>query len=1004
MNPAEEPDGREHEGDEYVTYNRRRGRRDRPNFPPFPPSSEEEEEALREAERRAEREAEREAEKRLGDRYERPEGSGKAPVDPDVAFMQIISDMLASQRTMSQSLAQVADRLAMVDIPGTQGPHATHGNSGAGSRPQSPTRTYTSASRIPRPLFPSFQRETPVAAQIPIAQRPPTHAEDIAEYQREYAALGHDFHQDMTLVEYCGLRLRNRPREPQRGGQQQQQGHNIDFIRKVGKLTIPSFDGSSRCTARAWVQKLDTYYKLNQMTEAEAISFATLHLEGEAHEWWYHGLVTLGHNHITSYREFTERLMDRFDRRDPEIHFRDLAQLRQTGTAEAFISEFQRVAVAVTDISEPRLVMLFTEGLTEPLRGWVKAYRPHSLQDVVRRTRDLADSVPKTKPFTKPFVPQRDKDPKNLPREWKGKPKLDDDTRRELMRKKLCFSCRDPWVPGHRCMGKGQIHYIEVESGSEEEDEDIQAPTDSDSETETTHEPEQQPKKPQILARAQPQEEAKPRREVKGGTIATLSGIPRYNTLRLKGLVQGQRMTALVDGGATHNFIDASLVARRGLRTEEFEGFHVAVADGYTMTCLDMIPDLEIKLGNYTLTDTFYVVDLSDTDVVLGVQWLYSLGEIGFNYQTLTMSFRDASGSRVVLRGMSTGAPQAVSAKRMERIFRHGDVAYAVECWITTRKDSEGREQYHPQIRELLGRYEPVFGPIPPGRPPDRGFEHMIELEAGATPVITTPYRHPKKFKDKIEKAIKELLAMGHIRPNRSPFASSVVLVLKKDGTLWMCIDYRVLNKKTIKNRYPIPRIDELMDELHGAVFFSKIDLRSGYHQISIREQDIEKTTFRCHFGHFKFLVMPFALTNAPTTFQSCMNHIFRGQLRKYLLVFFHDILIYNKTWDEHLAHLGKVLDIIKAQSIYSKEYKCEFGMRELLYLGHIISGQGVQVHQENIRAIVDWPAPKNLTELRGFFGLCSYYRRFVKAFSQLGAPLTDLTKKGVFHWIEESQ
>jgi hypothetical protein len=276
----------------------------------------------------------------------------------------------------------------------------------------------------------------------------------------------------MTLVEYCGLRLRNRPREPQRGGpqQQQQQGHNIDFTRKVGKLTIPSFDGSSKCTSRAWVQKLDTYYKLNQMTESEAISFATLHLEGEAHEWWYHGLVTLGHNRITSYREFTERLMDRFHRRDPEIHFRDLAQLRHTGTVEAFISEFQRVAVAVTDISEPRLVMLFTEGLTEPLRGWVKAYRPHTLQDAIRCTRDLVDLVPKPKPFTKPFVPHRDKDQKNLLREWKGKPKLDDDTRRELMRKKLCFSCKDPWVPGHRCMGKGHIHYIEVESGSEDED------------------------------------------------------------------------------------------------------------------------------------------------------------------------------------------------------------------------------------------------------------------------------------------------------------------------------------------------------------------------------------------------------------------------------------------------------------------------------------------------------------------------------------------------------
>ena len=129
-----------------------------------------------------------------------------------------------------------------------------------------------------------------------------------------------------------------------------------------------------------------------------------------------------------------------------------------------------------------------------------------------------------------------------------------------------------------------------------------------------------------------------------------------------------------------------------------------------------------------------------------------------------------------------------------------------------------------------------MFGSIPPERPPDRGFEHTIELEAGATPVITAPYRHPKRFKDEIEKAIKELLAMGHIRPNTSPFASTVVLVLKKDGKLRMCIDYRALNKKTIKNRYPIPRIDEFMDELHGAVFFTKIDLRLGYHQINIRE------------------------------------------------------------------------------------------------------------------------------------------------------------------------
>jgi hypothetical protein len=200
MSAAEDPEGREHVGDEYVTYNRHKERRHRPDFPPFPPSSEEEEEAHRAAERKVEREVEREAERMLGDRYERLEDSGNAPVDLETTFMQVINNMLASQRTMSQSLAQVVDRLARVGTLDTQVPHAAQGNSGAGSRPQSPSRTYTSASRIPRPLFPSFERAPSVAAPPPIAQRPPTHADDIAEYRREYATLGRDFHQDMTIV------------------------------------------------------------------------------------------------------------------------------------------------------------------------------------------------------------------------------------------------------------------------------------------------------------------------------------------------------------------------------------------------------------------------------------------------------------------------------------------------------------------------------------------------------------------------------------------------------------------------------------------------------------------------------------------------------------------------------------------------------------------------------------------------------------------------------------
>ena len=460
----------------------------------------------------------------------------------------------------------------------------------------------------------------------------------------------------------------------------------------------------------------------------------------------------------------------------------------------------------------------------------------------------------------------------------------------------------------------------------------------------------------------------------------------------------------MIDSGATHNFIDASLVNKRQIPLEDFEGFSVMVADGRKIACTQWIPQLSIMMGNHIVTDEFYVVDLGDIHAILGVQWLQSLGKYSQNFQTMELKFRDADGRRVVLRGMASKAPKIVSARRMESIFRHDDIVWAAECVITPKESTDSGQPVHIDIKELLGKHDKVFGEIPPGRPPDRGFEHTIELEEGAKPVITTPYRHPKKFKDEIEKAIKELLDMGHIRPSSSPFASSVVLVKKKDGTMRMCIDYRALNKKTIKNRYPIPRIDELLDELHGAVYFSKIDLRSGYHQIRVREQDVHKTAFRCHYGHYEFLVMPFGLTNAPATFQSCMNHIFNKQLRKFLLVFFDDLLIYSKTWEEHLQQLDEILTIMEEQSLYAKASKCEFGLREILFLGHVISAEGVQVHQEKIQAILDWPTPRSLTELRGFFGLCSYYRRFVKGFSQLGAPLTDLTKKGAFCWTAEAQ
>ncbi|GJV72094.1 putative reverse transcriptase domain-containing protein [Tanacetum coccineum] len=220
-----------------------------------------------------------------------------------------------------------------------------------------------------------------------------------------------------------------------------------------------------------------------------------------------------------------------------------------------------------------------------------------------------------------------------------------------------------------------------------------------------------------------------------------------------------------------------------------------------------------------------------------------------------------------------------------------------------------------------------------------------------------------------------------------------------------MCIDYKELNKLTVKNRYPLPRIDDLFDQLQGSQFFSKIDLRSGYHQLRVHEDDIPKTAFRTRYGHFEFTVMPFGLTNAPTVFMDLMNRVCRPYLDKFVIVFIDDILIYSKTREEHVEHLRLVLELLKKEKLYAKFSKCEFWLREVQFLGHVINGNGIHVDPSKIEAVKNWKAPRTLSEVRSFLGLAGYYRRFIENFSKIAKSLTILTQKcKTFDWGEEQE
>ena len=214
-----------------------------------------------------------------------------------------------------------------------------------------------------------------------------------------------------------------------------------------------------------------------------------------------------------------------------------------------------------------------------------------------------------------------------------------------------------------------------------------------------------------------------------------------------------------------------------------------------------------------------------------------------------------------------------------------------------------------------------------------------------------------------------------------SPWGAPILFLKKKHGTMQLCIDYRQLNKITIKNKYPLPRIDDLFDQLQGASIFSKIDLRSRYHPLKIKKTDIRKMAFRTRYGHYEFLVMPFGLTNAPVAFMDLMNKVFYPYLDQFVIVFIDDILVYSKYAEEHALHLRIVLKTLRDKQLYAKFFKCEFWLNEVVFLGHVVSGDGIFVDSRKIKAIVSWEQPKNVTEIRSFLGLAGYYRRFVEIF-----------------------
>lgn len=458
------------------------------------------------------------------------------------------------------------------------------------------------------------------------------------------------------------------------------------------------------------------------------------------------------------------------------------------------------------------------------------------------------------------------------------------------------------------------------------------------------------------------------------------------------GFVNGKKAKILFDPGSEISYINSDFCKKNSIILVNTE--HTASMANKSIQGLQKTETpVSLQIRGYTENLNLAASPLHH-DVILGKNWCT-------NHKTrIDLSVNEVSFSHgeknVILTASEYYKSQFVSINNIMN-----DLKNELPCFaIALKENKEINSKPIPEIESILNEFSDVFPEnLPNGLPPSRSEDFKIDLIPDAKPQKSGLYRMSIVELEELKKQLEELIEAGFIRPSSSPWGAPVLFVTKKEGTLRLCIDYRALNRLTKKNSYPLPRIDDIFDQLGNAKYFSKIDLRSGYRQIRLDKESIPLTAFRTRYGHFEFLVLPFGLTNAPAFFMSLMNEVFKPELDSFVTVYLDDILVYSNNLEDHLKHLKIVLSRLRKHKLYAKMSKCTFAAKEVEYLGHILSPNGISVDKQKVQAIQEWPTPRSKKDVQSFLGLVNYYRRFIKNCSSFAKPLTELTKNVPFEW-----